>query len=438
MIATVRAVEPLYRDHRGDVLSYVTKLVANCTDAEDITSETFARALQRINTGRVEDINMRGWLCTIALRIVMDRAKSSQYRLETATDDFRDIAASVSGPEQVALDHATTAELHRHIDQLNSPRQKKSIQLRFLTELSVTDTARTLSCATGTVKALQHRAIQQLRASLTERPTTPALTVPRLRVMRRPLQPVIDPGQCRWPAGCTNPGGRESGYCHNHYCKLYSVRKLRSGLVDPTPTRARITAHINRGGTVTDLARAARVAHSNIINIIHGTAPRIRVRVADRILAVPVRPSNVGCERRVHALTAIGHTIPTIADAARVRSDRLYKAHQQCRYVTDLARALTVAFDRLSGRPGTSRKTVMLARGKQHASPLAWHGIDIDDPAAAPNIGPDIAATTADRVAETLRLIRFGETKRDACTQAGIKIDTFDTHQFRARRKVEA
>ncbi|WP_280465652.1 hypothetical protein [Nocardia brasiliensis] len=43
-------------------------------------------------------------------------------------------------------------------------------------------------------------------------------------------------------------------------------------------------------------------------------------------------------------------------------------------------------YDELSGTPGYSSRTLNRARRMQYAPPLAWDGLDIDHPAAMPNM----------------------------------------------------
>lgn len=58
-------MEEIYRTYFGDVYRYLLRLSRNQQVAEEITSETFFKAMQNIQNFR-GDCNLRVWLCQIA------------------------------------------------------------------------------------------------------------------------------------------------------------------------------------------------------------------------------------------------------------------------------------------------------------------------------------------------------------------------------------
>lgn len=195
--------------------------------------------------------------------------------------------------------------------------------------------------------------------------------------------------QCRWPTGC--PTRIKSGdYCIPHWQKLYRTGRLRSGFITHTRTRAHVTEYVTRGGTCLSLAQHARVSHTTIDDLYQGVNRRIRVGVADRILAVPMRPSNIGCVRRLNALTALGHPIVVIAAAGGSTVDTFHAALRKARFTDTVAWQASAAFDRLQGTPGRARnaKYVAACAARRGAvPPLAWFDLDIDDPSTVPDLG---------------------------------------------------
>ncbi len=150
---------------------------------EDLTSETFTRALRRIDSVRDQGRDPGAWLTTIARNLVFDHSKSSRYKLDTPTAQIDDRDSHDRDPEQTVIDRDTAAQLRRHVEALSAD-QRQSIQHRFYEDLSVAETAAAMGRSEGAVKALQHRAISQLRASLTEN-TGPPATSPQ-----RPADPL--------------------------------------------------------------------------------------------------------------------------------------------------------------------------------------------------------------------------------------------------------
>ncbi|WP_309109633.1 sigma-70 family RNA polymerase sigma factor [Saccharothrix sp.] len=151
----------LYDKYVDVVYRYVLFRVGDRTLAEDVTSETFLRALRSIGSISYQGRDVGAWFVTIARNIVFDHVKSSRYRLEVTTADPDDNREVASGPEQEVLTDAANAELLRCVAQLGED-QRECITLRFIQGLSVAETAAKMGRNEGAIKALQHRAVRRL------------------------------------------------------------------------------------------------------------------------------------------------------------------------------------------------------------------------------------------------------------------------------------
>ncbi|MGH3630878.1 MAG: sigma-70 family RNA polymerase sigma factor, partial [Sciscionella sp.] len=154
------AFAQLYDSYVDVVFRFVLYRVHDRTLAEDITSETFLRALRRISSISYRGRDVGAWFITIARNLVLDHVKSSRYRLEVATAEPADPSAlpphgaTPAGPEARMLADATSEELMRCIHQLGAD-QRECIVLRFLQGLSVAETASAMNRNEGAIKALQ-------------------------------------------------------------------------------------------------------------------------------------------------------------------------------------------------------------------------------------------------------------------------------------------
>lgn len=157
----------LYDHYVALVYRYVHHRVGDRATAEDVTSETFVRALRRIDSLSFQGRDVGAWLVTIARNIVLDHVKSSRYRLEVATADMRDADRATDGPEDAVLAHLTHRELLACVQRLGSE-QQECIVLRFIHGLSVSETAEIMGKKDGAIKALQHRAVRRLAGLLPE------------------------------------------------------------------------------------------------------------------------------------------------------------------------------------------------------------------------------------------------------------------------------
>lgn len=157
----------IYDAYVDMVFRYVYFRVHDRHLAEDFASETFTRALRRIDSVSFQGRDVGAWLITIARNIIRDHVKSSRYKLEITSANMRDADRATAGPEDAVLAGLTHAELLRCVKQL-SPEQQECIALRFLQGLSVSETALAMERNDGAIKALQHRAVRRLGKLLPE------------------------------------------------------------------------------------------------------------------------------------------------------------------------------------------------------------------------------------------------------------------------------
>ncbi|MFD6419578.1 ECF subfamily RNA polymerase sigma factor, BldN family [Streptomyces sp. NPDC060194] len=151
----------LYDQYSDTVYRYIYYRVGGKATAEDLTSETFLRALRRIGTFTWQGRDFGAWLVTIARNLVADHFKSSRFRLEVTTGEMLDANEVERSPEDSVLERLSNAALLDAVRRLN-PQQQECVTLRFLQGLSVAETARVMGKNEGAIKTLQYRAVRTL------------------------------------------------------------------------------------------------------------------------------------------------------------------------------------------------------------------------------------------------------------------------------------
>jgi len=151
----------LYDRYVDLVYRFVYYRVGTHALAEDLTSETFVRALRRIGQFTWQGKDFGAWLVTIARNLVLDHFKSSRYRLEVCTAELLDTDRWEEGPERAVLETFTHRALFSAVRELGSE-QRECVVLRFMQGLSVAETAEIMGKNTGAIKALQYRATRSL------------------------------------------------------------------------------------------------------------------------------------------------------------------------------------------------------------------------------------------------------------------------------------
>ncbi|MDP3967321.1 MAG: sigma-70 family RNA polymerase sigma factor [Nocardioides sp.] len=151
----------LYDHYQSAVYRFLYYRVGSVALAEDLTSETFFRALRSMSTFRWQGKDFGAWLMTIARNLTADHYKAGRTRLERTTEDMSDLDASTEGPEGAVLATLTNEALLEALGKLPKEQQECLI-MRFLQGMSIAETAQVLGRSDGAIKQLQLRGVRNL------------------------------------------------------------------------------------------------------------------------------------------------------------------------------------------------------------------------------------------------------------------------------------
>ena len=159
------ACAELYQRSHRTFFRYVYFRVGQHHLAEDLTQETYLKALRNIGSFTWQGTDINAWLITIARNLVTDHFKSGHYQRSRPVGcvfQYDELDDSTEGdPEGAVIAHFTHMRLLRRLSHL-TPDQRQVIELRFLRGLPVRATAEAMGRNEGAVKALQYRAVQSL------------------------------------------------------------------------------------------------------------------------------------------------------------------------------------------------------------------------------------------------------------------------------------
>jgi RNA polymerase sigma-70 factor (ECF subfamily) len=155
----------LYDHYVDGVYRFCHARVSDVGLAEDLTSETFFRALRSISGFTWQGKNFGAWLTTIARNLVTDHYKSSRARLETVADAVPDRVDHAAATESRVLASLTSEALAAALREL-ALEQQECLVMRFCQGLSIAETAAVLGRSEGAVKQLQLRAVRNLAKML--------------------------------------------------------------------------------------------------------------------------------------------------------------------------------------------------------------------------------------------------------------------------------
>lgn len=157
----VTQLEDIYNTYFKDVFLYVYSLSGDKYIAEDITSETFMKALTSLDSFR-GDSDIRVWLCQIA--------KNSYYSYLRKKKSFVDLEslpepASEDNVEQEITTSEASMKVHGIIQNLKEP-YKKVFTLRVFGELSFKQIGKLFAKSDNWACVTYHRAREKIKARL--------------------------------------------------------------------------------------------------------------------------------------------------------------------------------------------------------------------------------------------------------------------------------
>lgn len=135
------------------VFRYVLTLCRNETDAQDITQETFLKAMNAADRFQGAS-SLYTWLCAIAKNIWLNRCKRD--RREQSCDQPEPVALDKS-VEQMAVEKDLSLHIHRVLHQLSEP-YKEVFSLRVFGQLSFAEIAQLFSKTESWARVTCHRA----------------------------------------------------------------------------------------------------------------------------------------------------------------------------------------------------------------------------------------------------------------------------------------
>lgn len=149
----------LYEENFERVYAFVIRRVRERAVAEDLTSETFHKALAALPNFDWRGIPFSAWLLRIAANIVADYWKKAVREVQ---QDPPELAA-----DPKLEDVEDQAGLFRQVEQL-PPDQRRVIYMRFAEDKSIREIAQAMGRSEGAIKQLQFRGLEALRAQLGE------------------------------------------------------------------------------------------------------------------------------------------------------------------------------------------------------------------------------------------------------------------------------
>lgn len=146
------------------IFRYIAFRINEHETAEDLTSEVFTRLLSALHDHTAPQKTLRGWLFSVASRVVKDHYRKQYRRQQTTLNESMPSLGAT--PDQKVEMKLTNENLRQAITELTED-QQQVIALRFGYEMSIRDVAQTTGKSEGAIKMLQARAVSALSRIMT-------------------------------------------------------------------------------------------------------------------------------------------------------------------------------------------------------------------------------------------------------------------------------
>ena len=152
--------EEIYSEYYDTVFRYVLSLAGDRQRAEEITQESFFKALKSIGNFRGE-CKLSVWLCQIAKNTFYAESKKNQRQAAEVPEEF-------SGKDEVErklCDRETAREIHENLHTLEEP-YKEVFWMRTFGELSFKEIGTLFDKTESWARVTYHRAKMKIREGI--------------------------------------------------------------------------------------------------------------------------------------------------------------------------------------------------------------------------------------------------------------------------------
>jgi len=162
----------LYDRYYPKIFGYVLRRTANLEVAQDITSETFLKVLQKLWQFRWRNVSFSSWLYKIATNEINQYFRKAEYKKSLSLEELQEQGFELVSPydpegelikaQEKLKQHQDYLEIQEKIVRLPAKYQEV-IALRFFEQKQIKEIGEILGKKEGTIKSLLHRAVEKLR-----------------------------------------------------------------------------------------------------------------------------------------------------------------------------------------------------------------------------------------------------------------------------------
>jgi RNA polymerase sigma-70 factor (ECF subfamily) len=166
------AFAKLYDQYYPKIFGYVLRRTANLEAAQDITSETFLKALRKLWQFRWRNVSFSSWLYKITTNEINQYFRKAEYKKSVSLEELQEQGFELISPydpeselieaQEKLKQYQDFQEIQEKILQL-PVKYQEVIALRFFEQKQIKEIGEILGKKEGTIKSLLHRAVEKLK-----------------------------------------------------------------------------------------------------------------------------------------------------------------------------------------------------------------------------------------------------------------------------------
>jgi len=178
--------DELYNKYHHDVFQFLFYMVKSKEQAEDMVQEVYIRVLKAYDRFEGKS-SEKTWLFSIAKNVAIDHFRKQkgwkQRLLESFDMSARQVKDDQPLPDELAVKSEEIQLMYKCLDQCTVD-QRMVIIMRYIHDLSITETAEALAWTESKVKTTQHRALKALKKLMEEMIEKEGMTSEKVTVKR--------------------------------------------------------------------------------------------------------------------------------------------------------------------------------------------------------------------------------------------------------------
>jgi len=168
----------LYDEFYKPIFNYILRRTSDIEETQDLTSQTFFKALKGLGEFRWQNISFSAWLYRIATNEVNSFYRKKGSIIRVSIDKIPEIPSQETADKDIEIaekelkNREEFRRLHRNIQKL-APIYQTVITLRFFEKKKISEICQVVGKPEGTIKSQIHRALEKLRTIMEQETMQP-------------------------------------------------------------------------------------------------------------------------------------------------------------------------------------------------------------------------------------------------------------------------